>query len=107
MDNFNKIMAELNIDYKRFDDKKNKNTSAVLRKSLQSLKNMASEQRKDVLNSIKVEKPVGPVPEVVPKVVPEVVPEVVHSMVPEVVPENTTTNKKKRKKVKKINSKNI
>jgi hypothetical protein len=58
MDELNKIVNNLSVQYGSYNTCKSKKTSASLRKELQKLKVYATLQRKDILNSVK---PVTPI----------------------------------------------
>ena len=53
MDELNKLVNNLTVSYGSYNTCKNKKTVASLRKDLQKLKAYTTEQRKDVLNSVK------------------------------------------------------
>ena len=58
MDELNKIVNNLSVQYGSYNTCKSKKTSASLRKELQKLKAYATSQRKDILNSVKPLTPV-------------------------------------------------
>ena len=74
MEELNKLVNNLSVSYGSYNACKNKKTAATLRKELQKLKAYTTEQRQDVLNSVKPVKPVTPV--VVEFVVPPVQPSI-------------------------------
>jgi hypothetical protein len=90
MDELNKIVNNLSVQYGSYNTCKSKKTSASLRKELQKLKAYATSQRKDILNSVK---PLTPV-----EVKDEVKDEVKNEVKDEVKDEPV----KKVKKVKKV-----
>ena len=91
MERLNKILGHLTADMQHFDEKTNRKNGAVVRKTLQQLKNECHSLRKEVLERTKT-----PVPPVVEEPVP---PEPVESHpVPESQPAPVKKEKKKRKR---------
>ena len=99
MERLNKILGHLTADMQHFDEKTNRKNGAVVRKTLQQLKNECHSLRKEVLERTKT-----PVPPVVEETLPPVVeepvpPEPVESHpVPESQPAPVKKEKKKRKR---------
>lgn len=110
MERLNKILGHLTADMQHFDEKTNRKNGAVVRKTLQQLKNECHSLRKEVLARTK--SPVSPVvEEPVPPVVEETVPPVVEEPVPpepvesHPVPESQPAPVKKEKKKRKRKNK--
>ncbi len=99
MERLNIILGHLTADMQRFDEKTNRKNGAVVRKTLQQLKNECHSLRKEVLERTK-----SPMPPVVEEPVPPVVeepvpPEPVESHpLPESQPAHVKKEKKKRKR---------